>query len=102
MPSKSSASINKGGPTPEVRMILFVGAMVLAAGVGMLIPALWTKPIQHPPTYIEVQCDALDVHLYPHNKASESDAVEFANELTDMRICRDQGVPTPVDHGAEG
>jgi len=55
----------------------------------------WMK---HPPTYVEIQCDAFDVHLYPHDEASQSDAMEFAEgfSVEDVR-CRAANRPSAPD-----
>lgn len=39
------------------------------------------------PTYVEVQCDAFDLKVFPHDEPSRSDAEEFAENFSLSEAC---------------
>lgn len=77
-------------------------SFVVGLGSGRLQERqTWVK---HPPTYVEVQCDNADLHLYPYagpEARSNVDAATMANLLTTQSWCRSTNA-APTDHGVEG
>lgn len=43
----------------------------------------------HGPAYIEVQCDAFDIDIHPHDEASKADAEEFAEQFSMSEVCHE-------------